>query len=56
MKLRLAKPVSRALAGTWLSLASYYIKVCHCSEAYSGHVEGVGDEVHNIPHVVDVLL
>ena len=33
-----------------------YIKVCYSSETDSRHVEGVGDEVDHVPHVVDVLL
>ena len=34
----------------------YYVKISHSSQSDGGHVEGVGDEVHDVPHVADVLL
>ena len=33
-----------------------YIEIRHSPQAYRGHVERVGDEVHHVPHVIDVLL
>ena len=35
---------------------STHIKVCDSSEADGSDVERVGDKVHDIPHVTDVLL
>ena len=34
----------------------YYVKISHSSQSDGGHVEGVGDKVHDVPHVADVLL
>ena len=34
---------------------STYVKIRDSSEPDGGHVEGVGDEVHHVPHVADVL-
>ena len=33
-----------------------YIKIGHSPQSDGGHVERVGDEVHDVPHVIDVLL
>ena len=32
-----------------------HIKIRYSSQSYCGDIEGVGDEVHHIPHVADVL-
>ena len=33
-----------------------YIEIRHSPQAYRGHVERVGDEVHHVPEVAGVLL
>ena len=34
----------------------YYIKISHCSQSNSWQIKRVGDKVHHVPHVADVLL
>ena len=35
---------------------STYVTKSPDSQPYGGHVERVGDEIHDVPHIINVLL